>query len=86
MVGLPVEVSRCRFASGVDLMRYAIDELAICWAPGWVRVDGGSVRRVWWYRCSFKEVDQADGQELGLFCFFIVVEHDDRTYRDLENS
>ena len=66
---------RCRFASGVDLMRDAIDELAICGAPGWVRVDGGSVRRVWWYRCSFEEMDHADGQKLYLFCLLIVVEH-----------
>ena len=60
-VGLPVEVSRCRIASGFNLVRDAIYEFAICWAPGGVRLDGSSVRRMWWYRCSFEEVDQADG-------------------------
>ena len=51
----------------------AINELTRSWAPGRVRLDGGSVQRMWWYRCGFKEVDQADGLELCLSCFLIVV-------------
>ena len=67
-------------------MRYAVDELTVGGTPGWVRVDGGSIRRVWWYRCSFEEVDQADGQELYLLCFLYCSGAYDRTYRILENS
>ena len=64
---------QCRFASGFGLMSDAIDELTRGWAPGGIRVDGSSVRRVRWYRCCFVEVNEADGLELCLSCFLVEV-------------